>query len=231
MVSLPSSQPPTKLGKSFMQPRIYVYKVTFEEIPDWYWGAHKESEFDDGYLGSPTTHAWKWEFYTPYLQICEIFPYTDEGWKEACSTENRCIKPDLNNPLCLNEHYGSFMSLEVCRQAGRKGGKVSDSSFAGRASCASMKETETGFFDPKWAPLRKKWTSLAGQARAQQMETEGYPGLGQSFEAASAAGKKAASQRWEDPEHPELGFQSAATLVGMQKRRGYAHGRKNRRRV
>jgi hypothetical protein len=101
-------------------PRIYTYKTTFEEIPDWYWGAHKEEKFDDGYLGSPVTHAWKWGFYTPHLQICEVFPYTDEGWAQAREVEDSCIRHDLNNPLCLNEHAGGLMSLEVCRRGGKK---------------------------------------------------------------------------------------------------------------
>jgi hypothetical protein len=103
-----------------MRPRIYTYKVTFEEIPDWYWGAHKEKKYGEPYLGSPKTHAWKWEFYTPHLQICEIFPYTDEGWIEAQDVEKRCIRPDLNNPLCLNEHVGGFISLEANRRGAEK---------------------------------------------------------------------------------------------------------------
>ena len=101
-------------------PRIYTYKVTFEEIPDWYWGVHKEKKYGELYLGSSKTHAWKWEFYTPHLQICEIFPYTDEGWAKAREVEDRCILPDLNNPLCLNEHVGGLMSLEANRRGGRK---------------------------------------------------------------------------------------------------------------
>jgi hypothetical protein len=104
-----------------MQPRIYTYKVTFEEIPDWYWGAHKERKYGEPYLGSPKTHKWKWEFYTPNLQICEVFPYTNEGWTQARKIEDSCILPDLNNPLCLNEHVGGLMSLE----AYSKGGKIS----------------------------------------------------------------------------------------------------------
>ena len=103
-------------------PRIYTYKVTFEEIPDWYWGSHKENKYEDGYLGSPETHAWKWEFYTPNLQILELFPYTEKGWKEAQNTEKRCIRPDLNNPLCLNEHCGGDLSLESCKRGGLIGG-------------------------------------------------------------------------------------------------------------
>ena len=99
-----------------MDPRIYTYKVTFEETPDWYWGAHKEKKHGEPYLGSPTTHAWKWEFYTPCLEILELFPYTDEGWEEARKVEDRCILPDLNKPLCLNEHVGGLMSLEASRR-------------------------------------------------------------------------------------------------------------------
>ena len=103
-----------------MEPRIYVYKTTFEEIPDWYWGAHKEDEYGEPYLGSPKTHKWKWSFYTPHLQICEVFPYTDEGWVQAQNIEKQCIKPDLNNPLCLNENVGGLMSLEACRRGAKK---------------------------------------------------------------------------------------------------------------
>jgi hypothetical protein len=109
-----------------MQPRIYVYKTTFEEIPDWYWGAHKEVKYGESYLGSPKTHSWKWNFYTPHLQICEIFPYTDEGWTQARRVEDSCILPDLNNPLCLNEHVGGLMSLEICRKAGKNTHKEKD---------------------------------------------------------------------------------------------------------
>jgi hypothetical protein len=104
-----------------MQPRIYTYKVTFEEIPHWYWGAHKESKYGELYLGSPSTHAWMWEVYTPVLQILEIFSCNEDGWKKAQEVENRCIKPDLNNPLCLNEHYGSVISLSSCSEGGKKG--------------------------------------------------------------------------------------------------------------
>jgi hypothetical protein len=38
-------------------------------------------------------------------------------------------------------------------------------------------------------------------------------------------------QRWEDPDHPELGQHRPNTLVLMQKRRGLPHGKENRRRV
>jgi hypothetical protein len=43
--------------------------------------------------------------------------------------------------------------------------------------------------------------------------------------------EKLNKQKWEDPFHPELGAHSPGTLVLMQKRRGYPHGKENRKRV
>ena len=95
--------------------------MTFEEVPYWYWGVHKEKKFGELYLGTPITHRWMWEFYTPKIQILEFFPYTDEGWKEANLVEKRLIKPDLNNPLCLNENCGGCISLDCASEGGKKG--------------------------------------------------------------------------------------------------------------
>ena len=39
------------------------------------------------------------------------------------------------------------------------------------------------------------------------------------------------SQRWEDPDHPELGAHSSGTLTRMQKRRNYPHKKENRVKV
>ena len=134
-----------------MQPRIYTYKITFEEIPDWYWGSHKEKKHGESYMGSPVTHAWKWDFYTPHLQICELFPCTDEGWAQAREVEDRCIKPDLNNPLCLNEHVGGLMSLEVCRKAGVNGGKL-----GGVIAGGNNKTKKKGICDPSYIKSENK---------------------------------------------------------------------------
>jgi hypothetical protein len=99
-----------------MQPRIYTYKITFEEIPHWYWGVHKEKRFGEAYSGSPVTHRWMWKFYTPKIQILEFFPSTSEGWKQAQEVEKRLIAPDLNNFLCLNESCGGMCSIESSRR-------------------------------------------------------------------------------------------------------------------
>ena len=61
-----------------MNSRIYIYKITFLETPHYYYGVHKEKYFDDEYWGSPITHKWIWNFYTPKKQILEIFDFTNE---------------------------------------------------------------------------------------------------------------------------------------------------------
>lgn len=103
-----------------MPPRIYTYKITFEGTPYWYWGVHKEKEFDEVYWGSPVTNKWYWEVYSPEKQILEIFPYSDEGWDAAQLIEQRLIRPDLNNPFCLNERCGVRSSMRVNRENGRR---------------------------------------------------------------------------------------------------------------
>ena len=48
------------------------------------------------------------------IQILEFF----DCEVEAQEIENRLIKPDLNNPMCLNEHYGSIISTAARTQGG-----------------------------------------------------------------------------------------------------------------
>lgn len=148
---------PQKSSKK-MKPRIYTYKITFEEIPHWYWGVHKEKKFNESYSGSPVTHAWIWEFYTPTIQILEFFPYSDEGWVQARMIEQRLIRPDLNHSLCLNEACGGIVSMEILRQSGYKAVKeqtgvhnpdfiYSDRSREYRIkNCLHLKEEKKGLF-------------------------------------------------------------------------------------
>jgi len=105
-----------------MEPRIYTYKITFPHQGWWYWGAHKETKYDETYDGSPVTHIDKWEKYEYEKQILEFF----DDWDEAKSVEKRLIRPDLNNPLCLNENEGGNLSSAACSKGGKTGagGKI-----------------------------------------------------------------------------------------------------------
>ena len=103
-------------------PRIYTYKITFEEVPYYYYGVHKEKYFNQEYFGSPYTHKWCWELYTPKKQILEIFDFTDEGWIEAQEVEKKLIKPFYNiDKWCLNENCGGRFSINHQIKVGSMG--------------------------------------------------------------------------------------------------------------
>ncbi len=99
-----------------MQPRIYTYKITFEEVPYYYYGSHTEKKYEEYYMGSAVTHKWCWEFYTPKKQILELF----DSREHANNVENRLIKQVINDPNCLNENCGGIISIEMCK----KGAKI-----------------------------------------------------------------------------------------------------------
>jgi general stress protein YciG len=102
-------------------PRIYTYKITFEEVPYYYYGSKKEKYYNQEYWGSPKTNKWCWEFYTPKKQILEFFEFSDEGYIEAQEVEGRLIKPVYNtDKWCLNESCGGQISLKVRRETGKK---------------------------------------------------------------------------------------------------------------
>jgi hypothetical protein len=102
-------------------PRIYVYKITFLEIPHYYYGVHKEKKFNEFYLGSPVTYKDLWEFYTPIKTYIEFFDFTDEGYIIARHYENSLIEPVYTtDPLCLNRNCGGVISLEINRITGIK---------------------------------------------------------------------------------------------------------------
>ena len=141
-------------------PRIYTYKITFLEVPYYYYGVHKEKVFGEEYWGSPYTHKCVWNFYTPKKQILEIFPFTNEGWLEAQEVESRIIKPFYQtDKWCLNENCGGKISLDSCKKAGiyvyeskigwfkfSKEERVKISKFAGKKGGKKSKELGVGIF-------------------------------------------------------------------------------------
>jgi hypothetical protein len=123
-------------------PRIYTYKITFEEVPYYYYGVHKEKRYDEEYWGSPVANKWCWELYTPKKQILELFDFTDEGYIEAQKVEGRLIKPVFNtDKWCLNANCMGVFSLDQKSKAGSKGGKIS-----GKKNGLNCKENKIGIF-------------------------------------------------------------------------------------
>lgn len=87
----------------------YVYKITFEEVPHFYFGVRKGNPEGDPYLGSPKTHKNYWKVYTPKKQVFAIFA----SWEEACRIEKELIRQNWDSRYCLNDNYGGFLSLEA----------------------------------------------------------------------------------------------------------------------
>jgi hypothetical protein len=107
-------------------PRIYIYKITFEEVKYYYYGVHKEKKFGEYYMGTPITHKLVWDLYKPKKQILQFFEFSDEGYLEAQEVEKRIIKPFYKtDKWCLNENCGGIMSLDILRNNGRKNGLIS----------------------------------------------------------------------------------------------------------
>jgi len=158
-------------------PRIYLYKITFEEVPYYYYGVHKERKYNEYYMGSPVTHKWCWELYAPQKQILQFFDFTDEGWLEANLIEDRLIKPFYNtDKWCLNEHCGARISLKVLRETGKRMGKINGKKH---------RENGTGFFS-----LSTEQKIENGKKRGNERKIEKNGVCGRSPEKMSEDGKK-----------------------------------------
>jgi len=218
-------------------PRIYLYKITFEEVPYYYYGVHKEKYFNDDYWGSPKTNKWCWELYTPKKQILEIFDYTDEGWLEANKVEERLIKPFFNtDKWCLNENCGGMVSLDVKREVGKMNYELRRGFFkyskeeriqfsknagkiGGKKGGQRTKELGVGFFsmpeeEKKKASSKGGKTGIGGK-KAKEL---GVGIFALSKEQRSENAKITNSQKWMCL---ETGFIThPGTLTGYQRARG-----------
>ena len=143
----------------------------------YYYGVHKEKVFGEEYWGSPYTHKWVWDFYTPKKQILEIFPYTDEGWIESQEVETRLIKPFYNmDKWCLNENCGGKVSLKMYSNGGKIGGKIGGK---------KTKERGVGIFG-RTKEQRRETSKIGGQ----NAKERGVGVHGRTKEQMSENGKK-----------------------------------------
>ena len=183
------------------------------------------------------THRWMWEFYTPQIQILELFPFTDEGWKEALSVEKRLILPDLNNAFCLNEGCGCCPSTSAARRGGQT---------IGARNAESGRMSEIGkMYGPLYGPLVyqrcldngtwKQIQRLGGQAAGRIAVEAGmlasYRTPEHQSRAGALGGRSTQRQKRIDPDHPELGISTAAGIVKKQRARGLPSGLANRVRL
>jgi len=205
-----------------MQPRIYTYKITFEEVPYYYYGSKKEKKYNEEYWGSPKTNRWCWELYTPKKQILEIFDYTDEGYEECRKVENRLIKPFLDDTCCLNERCGGHYSLEVCRKVGERSKELGkgihsltfeERSELGKRNAKKSKELELGFYK-----MTFEERSELGKRNAKKSKELGIGIFALTKDELSETSKKVAYQKWQCT---ITGFiANAGNLAQYQRRRG-----------
>jgi len=162
-------------------PRIYTYKITFEEVPYYYYGVKKEKYYNQEYWGSPKTNKWCWELYTPKKQILQLFDFTDEGWIKAQEVEKRLIRPVYNtDKWCLNENCAGMSSLNSLKKGyfknkNNKTGICSLSkeelSFYGSSGGNKNKENGTGFFSlssEERQEINKRNGKLGGKKSAEK---------------------------------------------------------------
>ena len=165
-------------------PRICTYKITFEEVPYYYYGVHKEKKFDEEYWGSSKTNKWCWNLYTPKKQILELFDYSDNGWVEAQEVEKRLIKPVYNNDKwCLNESCGCKVSLKILSENGKIMGKINGKKH---------RELGTGFFKLSTEQRREN-----GKKRGNERKIEKSGVCGRSKEKMSEDGRIAGKKAYE----------------------------------
>lgn len=220
-----------------MRFKHYTYKVTFPGMPWYYWGVHTDN--GKPYFGSPKTHKWIWEFYEFEIQILEWF----ETRQEAEAVEDRLIKHTINDPNCLNEHWGGGFSIESCKKGGRS--CASSEERSRRAKKLHEVKNEEGKSELAVYLGRTYLTPHAKQAsviphrnkdeQGRSIHTLNSLHKNKTSEGKSVVGVQQAlrnnKKEWIDPDHPELGVRSIPTLVRMQNYRGYPSGPENRRRV
>ena len=166
-------------------PRIYTYKITFEEVPYYYYGVHKEKRFDEYYMGSPITHKWMWDFYTPKKQILEIFAFSDGGWIEAQEVEGRLIKPVFNtDKWCLNANCGGVLSLKSRSDGGKIGSKIVNK---------KNKELKLGIYNMSFEQKSENGKK-GGKITGQKNKELGLGFFKMSFEEKSQLGKRNAEK-------------------------------------
>ena len=237
-------------------PRIYIYKITFDEVLYYYYGVHKEKRFNEDYWGSPVANKWCWELYTPKKQILELFDYSDEGWLDANLVENRLIRSFFNtDKWCLNENCGGIMSLKILREKNGKFIKewMKENGNPGpealkkylqenpdhQSKCGKLLYIKNpNHFEKslgKYLHENPDHQSVSGKKCFEKNPNHFEETLGRYIQEnpdhQRNAAIKSSQSKWMDINHPELGIHHFNKLIGMQRRNGLPYSRETRIRV
>ena len=197
--------------------RIYLYKITFEEVSYYYYGVHKEKKYNEYYVGSPVTNKWCWELYTPKKQILQFFDFTDEGWLEAQEVEKKLIKPFYNtDKWCLNENCMGIYSLKQASKAGKIGGNKNKELRLGICGLTFEERSKNGKVSGK----------IGGKKSGNQNKKLGRGICGLTPEKRSEIGKIGGKVGGEKAKELKLGFHAYTTEERIENgRKTYKQGK------
>jgi hypothetical protein len=170
--------------------------------------------------------------YPEYLELCDR--WFSEAQRRA-SSKRQELYPDLSK-----ETFARLRSEqpEIYIEASKKGGRTTASlghldvarnkrdphALRERARELGIRNVETGFL----RSICAKGGKAAGNIAAETGQLRAVTTFDSCSKGGKVGSKNTNSQKWIDPDHPDLGEHSAPTLVQMQKRRGYSHGKENR---
>jgi hypothetical protein len=174
------------------EPRIYVYKITFLEVPHYYYGMHEEKKFDEYYMGSPRTNKDYWKKYTPQKEIL----YTFTTRKDAYRKEKELISEVFNkDPYCLNRCCNGVVDIQISINAGKKcyelkkgvhGLSEEKRKENSKKGAEKNREQETGIFN---LTEEQRKRALENSHNTNKLNKTGFYGI--SKEKHSENGKKA----------------------------------------
>ena len=215
-------------------PRIYTYKITFDEVPYYYYGSKKEKYYDEEYWGSPVANKWCWELYTAKKQILELFDYSNEGYIKAQEVEGKLIRCVFNtDKWCLNGNCMGIYSLEQKSKAGKIGGSKTYKMGVGVHALTTEQKSQLG---KKTKEMRVGIHALTIEQRKENSKKVGMKNrdlcigiCGLTSDERRVNVKKTNAQRWECC---ETGYVSTpAGLSQYQKKRGIDTSKSNRIRI
>ena len=98
--------------------RYYTYKVTFSDLPGYFYYGYHSSKRGTRYSGSPKTWKHLWKFFEPEVQVLQWY----ETKEEAVEAEKSILRATWKDPYSLNENVGGVPSLESMKKGGVKSG-------------------------------------------------------------------------------------------------------------
>lgn len=154
-------------------------------------------------MGSPSTHKDYWDLYTPVKEIIKVFENSPEGKLEAQLFEKELIRPDLNNPLCLNEGCSGVVSTEI------------NSKTASRVMMERWADPEQRRIMVDRA--RTRWNDPELRERMAELMSERSKGFWKNEEyrrKVTERARESLTEKWKDPEWRESHLRAR---IGLRK--------------